>query len=161
MSERVSDETSGGWAPLSLEHDAAAARLLADCAALGSPAAASEALAALRRHPDGELYGWIADGHLIAVYGIQRGSLHYDLLWLAVDPAWRGQRYGRSAMTDALRRVGRKPLTVEADEATTGWFQRLGFRIVGRRPLPEGGVRYRLGWYAPRRAGEPGHGAHG
>ena len=77
--------------------------------------------------------------------------------WLAVDPAWRGQRYGRSALTDALRRCGRAPMTVEADDGHVGWFQTVGFKIVGRR-VPPGGDRYRLGWYAPRRPDESGYG---
>ncbi|MFN8591001.1 MAG: GNAT family N-acetyltransferase [Thermomicrobiales bacterium] len=161
MTEPESNESPPGWAALLPEHDAAAARILADCAALASVEGAATALAALRNDPEGELLGWVDNGQVIAVYGLRRGALNYDLLWLAVDPVWRGQRYGRSALVDALRRVGRKPLTVEADEATKGWFQQLGFRIVGRRPLSEGGARYRLGWYAPRRPGEPGHGAHG
>ena len=82
------------------------------------------------------------------------------LWWLAVAPAWQGQRYGRSALMDALRRCGRSPMTVQADDALVGWYQRVGFKIVGRKPLPTGGYRYRLGWYAPRRPDEPGYGLH-
>jgi hypothetical protein len=128
---------------------------------LGSPEAAARAIAALRADPKGDVYGWVDGDELIAVYGLRLAGLSYDLLWLAVAPAWRERRYGRSALVDALRRCGRKPMTVETDARHKDWFGRVGFRTVGRRPVPGDGFRYRMGWYAPRRPGEPGHGAHG
>ncbi len=139
-----------GWAPLPAAFDAVAARLLADCPALGNDEVAAVALAALRDDADGEISGWIDDGELVAVYGLRQAGLSYHLCWLAAAPAWRNQRYGRSALVDALRLCGRKPMTVEADEALQGWFASIGFRTVGRQPLPGGGFRYRMGWYAPR-----------
>ena len=159
MSVETDSAASPGWAPLPPEHDAAAARLLAACASLGSEETAATAIAAVRDDPEADIYGWLEEGEPIAVYGLRRAKLSYDLLWLAVAPAWRGRRYGRSALVDALRRCGRKPMTVEAEETTVGWFQRVGFRMVGRKPTPHG-LRYRLGWYAPRRPDEPGYGAH-
>ena len=94
------------------------------------------------------IYGWLDGDELIAVYGLRKAGLSYELPWLAVAPSWRGQRYGRSALVDALRRCGRKPMTVEADESGKGWFEGIGFRTVGRRsccgrrvPLPDGLVR--------------------
>lgn len=148
------------WAPLLAAHNAAAADLLAACPSLGSAAAALAAIAALRADPDAGIYGWVDDGLLIAVYGLRKAGMSYAMPWLAVAPAWRGQRYGRSALVDALRRCGRKPMTVEADESLKGWFEGIGFRAVGRKPQPNGGFRYRLGWYAPRRPDEAGYGAH-
>ena len=149
----------GRWAELPPERDADAAALLADCAAIGSEPAATAAIAALRADPDGEIYGWV-DGELIAVYGLRKEGLSFELPWLAVAPKWRDRRYGRSALVDALRRCGRKPLTVVADEAHKPWFESIGFRAVGRTPLASGGYRYRLGWYAPRLPREAGYGAH-
>lgn len=148
-----------GWAALEPEHDLAAARLLADCASLGTAETAEAAIASVRADADSDIYGWLDGGQLVAVYGLRKGKLQFDLLWLAVDPRWRGQRYGRSALVDALRRCGRKPMTVEVGESVKGWFERIGFRVVGRKPTAEG-FRYRLGWYAPRRPDEPGFGAH-
>jgi predicted GNAT family N-acyltransferase len=136
-----------------------AARLLADCPFLGAEETAAAAIASLRAEPEAEIYGWLDTGNLIAVYGLRKARLNFDLLWLAVAPARRGERYGRSALVDALRRCGRKPMTVEADEHHKGWFEQVGFRTVGRKPTPAG-VRYRLGWYAPRRPDESGYGAH-
>jgi ribosomal protein S18 acetylase RimI-like enzyme len=153
-------KSSMGWTLLPPELDGAAAALLAACPILGSEKAAAAAISTLRAEPEGEVYGWQEDDMLIAVYGLRRAGLSYELPWLAVAPDRRGQRFGRSALVEALRRCGRKPLTVQADEALKGWFEQVGFRIVGRRRLPDGGYRYRLGWYAPRRPGEPGHGAH-
>ena len=149
-----------GWAPLPAALDAAAAGLLADCPALRTADAAATAVATLRDDPDGEVYGWIDGDALIAVYGLRKAGLSYELRWLAVAPSWRGRRYGRSALVDALRRCGRKPMTLEADESGKGWYESIGFRTVGRRPSPGGGFRYRLGWYAPRLPQEAGYGVH-
>jgi GNAT superfamily N-acetyltransferase len=149
-----------GWGPLPPALDATAAGLLADCPSLGSAEAARAAIAALRDDPEGDIYGWLDGDALIAVYGLRKAGLSYELPWLAVAPSWRGQRYGRSALVDALRRCGRKPMTVETDETGKGWFESIGFRAVGRRSAPDGGFRYRLGWYAPRRPQEAGYGAH-
>ena len=149
-----------GWGPLPPGLDEAAAGLLADCPSLGSTEAAAGAIAALRADAEGEIYGWVDDDALIAVYGLRKAGLSYELPWLAVAPSWRGQRYGRSALVDALRRCGRKPMTLEADESGKGWYQSIGFRTVGRRPAHGGGFRYRMGWYAPRLPQEAGYGAH-
>jgi GNAT superfamily N-acetyltransferase len=147
------------WEALPPGWDARAAVLLTECAALGSEEAAAAAIAALRDDPDGEIFGWV-EGELIAVYGLRKVGLSFELPWLAVAPGWRGRRYGRSALVDALRRCGRKPLTVVADESLKPWFEAVGFRTVGRKPLPDGAFSYRLGWYAPRLPQEAGYGAH-
>ena len=97
---------------------------------------------------------------MIAVYGLRKAGLSYELPWLAVALSWRGQRYGRSALVDAHRRCGRKPMTLEADESGKGWFEDIGFRTVGRRSAAGGGFRCRMGSYAPRLPREAGYGAH-
>jgi predicted GNAT family N-acyltransferase len=145
---------------LAPELDVAAARLLAECPALGGVEQAAASIAALRADADENIYGWLEDGRLVAVYGLRKSGLSFELSWLAVDPAWRGQRYGRSALVDALRRCGRKPLTVQADESLRGWFEGIGFRVVGRKRGSDGAMHYRLGWYAPRLPQEAGYGAH-
>jgi GNAT superfamily N-acetyltransferase len=149
-----------GWGLLPPELDREAAGMLADCPTLGSAEAAATAIAALRDDPEGTIYGWIDGEELIAVYGLRKAGLSYELPWLAVAPSRRGQRYGRSALVDALRRCGRKPMTVEADEGGKGWFEGIGFRTVGRHSAPGGGFRYRMGWYAPRLPQEAGYGVH-
>jgi GNAT superfamily N-acetyltransferase len=154
----VSSES--GWVELPAALDMAAAELLADCPQLGTREAASAAIATLRDDPDGEVYGWVSAGELIGVYGLRKTGLSYELPWLAVAPSWRNQRYGRSALVDALRRCGRKPMTIESGETLKDWFAGIGFRTVGRKPVPGGGYRYRMGWYAPRLPQEAGHGAH-
>jgi GNAT superfamily N-acetyltransferase len=149
-----------GWEALPPELDEAAARLLADCQSLGDAETAAAAIVALRENVDSDVYGWVEDGELIAVYGLRKTGLSFELPWLAVDPAWRGKRYGRSALVDALRRCGRKPMTVQADESLKGWFEGIGFRVVGRKRGADGAMRYRLGWYAPRLPQEAGYGSH-
>jgi len=154
----VTDET--GWQPLPPELDEPAARLLADCQSIGDAEGAATAIAALRDDPDGDVYGWVEAETLVAVYSLRKSGLSFELPWLAVDPAWRQKRYGRSALVDALRRCGRKPMTVQADESLKGWFEGIGFRVVGRKRGPDGVMRYRLGWYAPRLPKEAGYGLH-
>lgn len=149
-----------GWEALPPGLDGVAARFLADCPLIGDAEGAVAAIAALRGDADGEVYAWVEGETLVAVYGLRKRGLSFELLWLAVDPAWRGKRYGRSALVDALRRCGRKPMTVQADESLKGWFEDIGFRVVGRKRGPDGAMRYRLGWYAPRRPQEAGYGAH-
>jgi GNAT superfamily N-acetyltransferase len=148
------------WSPLAPDLEPRAAALLADCGSLGSLETAARAIAEVRHDLTGDLYGWREGDVLIAVYGLRQAGPSFELLWLAVAPSRRGQRYGRSALVDALRRCGRKPMTVWADESLKTWFESVGFKVVGRKPLPAGGYRYRLGWYAPRRPDEPGFGAH-
>lgn len=156
----ASDTQKAGWDLLpDAERDRAAA-ILAACPYLGSVDAALAAIDDIGGAEDGAVYAWIAGDDLVAVYGLRKTGISYSMEWLAVDPAWHGQRYGRSALMDALRRCGRSPMTVQADDALVGWYQRVGFKIVGRKPLPTGGYRYRLGWYAPRRPDEPGYGLH-
>jgi GNAT superfamily N-acetyltransferase len=150
-----------GWAPLEPVLDQQAASLLAACSMLGSKEAATTAIAALRADTHGDLYGWRDGDELIAVYGLRQAGPSFELLWLAVTPSKQGQRYGRSALVDALRRCGRKPMTVWTNDSHKGWFENIGFKTVGRKQLPAGGFRYRLGWYAPRRPDEAGVGAHG
>ena len=140
--------------------DAVAARLLADCPSVGDAERGAAAIATLRDDADGEIYGWVEDEALVAVYGLRKSGLSFELTWLAVAPAWRSKRYGRSALVDALRRCGRKPMTVQADEPLKGWFESIGFRVVGRKRGPDGAMRYRLGWYAPRLPQEAGYGVH-
>jgi predicted GNAT family N-acyltransferase len=127
---------------------------------LGTATNAAAAIAALRADANGDVYGWIEDGRLVAVYGLRKAGLSFELPWLAVAPERRGNRYGRSALVDALRRCGRKPMTVQAEESLKGWFEGIGFRVVGRKRGVDGVMRYRLGWYAPRVPREAGYGAH-
>ncbi|MEZ4561169.1 MAG: GNAT family N-acetyltransferase [Thermomicrobiales bacterium] len=156
----ASETQKPGWDRLADQHREQAAAILSACPTLGSEDVALAAIDHLRSEERGGVYAWVDGKDLIAVYGLRKTGISYSLEWLAVAPAWRGQRYGRSALTDALRRCGRSPMTVQADDALVGWYQRVGFKIVGRKPLPGGGYHYRLGWYAPRRPGEPGYGLH-
>jgi GNAT superfamily N-acetyltransferase len=152
--------SQSGWSALEPALDSQAADLLAACRSLGSAESAASAVTEVRHDLSGELYGWREGETLVAVYGLRQAGASFELLWLAVAPSRRGQRFGRSALVDALRRCGRKPMTVWADESLKSWFEQVGFKVVGRKPLPAGGYRYRLGWYAPRRPDEPGFGAH-
>ena len=137
-----------GWDLLPAADRERAAAILAACPQFGSNDTALAAIDDLRGAASGGVYAWMAGDDLIAVYGLRKVGMTYSLEWLAVGPARPGPRDRRS------------PMTVQADDALVGWYQRVGFKIVGRKPLPGGGYRYRLGWYAPRRPDEPGYGLH-
>ncbi len=111
-------------------------------------------LAAYRADPDADLIGLERDGRLVAWYVLRRVRLMNELPALAVAPDARRQGFGRACLQDALRRSGKRPLVVEADDASRPFFTAVGFKMVGKRKGADGAWRYRLGWHAPR----PGHG---
>ncbi|MCA9877174.1 MAG: GNAT family N-acetyltransferase [Thermomicrobiales bacterium] len=156
----AAETQKAGWISLPAAERERAAANLAACPQLGSVEAALTAIDDVAASEGGGVFAWLEGEDLVAVYGLRKTGISFAMEWLAVAPARQGQRYGRSALMDALRRCGRSPMTVQADDALVGWYQRIGFKIVGRKPLPGGGFRYRLGWYAPRRPDEPGYGVH-
>jgi GNAT superfamily N-acetyltransferase len=107
-------------------------------------------IAALRADPSATLYGIIVADAPIAVIAVRKASMANEIALLAVAANHRGQGFAKRLLSDALRRSGRRPLVVEADEACAQFYKARGFKIVGRRPDPTGGFRYRLGWHAPR-----------
>lgn len=128
----------------------AAAAILAAASFEGTLAAGHERLEAAQSDPDTSVYGLIVDAGLVAVYTLRRVHLAMEITSLAVAPDHQRRGYGRRALADALRRVGRLPLVVETDEDALGFFKARGFKPVGRRKLPNGVVRYRLGAHGPR-----------
>jgi GNAT superfamily N-acetyltransferase len=129
-------------------HDEAVARdLVAEIA--GSEEEAQTLVAALRADPSVTIYGIVIDDAPVAVIAIRKASMANGVALLVVSPSHRGRGLAKRCLSDALRRSGRRPLTVEADEACTEFYKACGFKIVGRRPDPGGGFRYRLGWHAP------------
>jgi GNAT superfamily N-acetyltransferase len=129
-------------------HDGAVARdLVAEIA--GSEEEAQKLVAALRADPSVTLYGIVIDDAPVAVIAVRKASMANEVALLVVAPSHRGRGFAKRCLSDALRQSGRRPLTVEADEACTEFYKTCGFKIVGRRPDPDGGFRYRLGWHAP------------
>jgi len=92
----------------------------------------------------------VIDDEPVAVVAMRKANMANEIALLVVAPDYRRQGLARRCLSDALRRSGRRPLVVEADEACTEFYKSVGFKIVGRRPSPDGGFRYRLGWHAPR-----------
>jgi GNAT superfamily N-acetyltransferase len=81
-----------------------------------------------------------------------------EILAMAVDPAVRRQGIGRLMCMDALFRSGKRPLVLTASDASAGFARAVGFKIVGKRRLPDGKLLTRLGWHAPRPSNAPGGG---
>jgi GNAT superfamily N-acetyltransferase len=107
-------------------------------------------LATLRADPEVSLHGIIVADAPVAVIAVRKASMANEIALLAVAVDRRGQGFAKRLLSDALRRSGRRPLVVEADETCAEFYKARGFKIVGRRPDPNGGFRYRLGWHAPR-----------
>jgi GNAT superfamily N-acetyltransferase len=140
--------TQNGVEVLDSRHDEAVARdLVAEIA--GSLVEAQQLVSALRTDPAVTTYGIVKDGAPVAVIAVRKASMANEIALLVVAPEHRGKGLAKRCLSDALRRSGRRPLTVEADEVCTEFYKAHGFKIVGRRPDPNGGFRYRLGWHAP------------
>lgn len=144
--------------PLEPGHDAAAAAILAPCAPDRSVESAQQILAVARTDPHSEIYGLFAGDELAAVCVVKTIPFARDLAYLVVREGYRGRGFGRVCLAEAVRRSGRRPLAVEATEETVGFYQDCGFRVIGKRRGPDGSVRYRLGWHAPRPQPAPGNG---
>jgi len=130
-----------------LDEDAAA--ILAATTGAKTTQRGREVLAGLRANDDVELYGMFVSEVLVAVLSLRRDAMANEVTHLAVKEGERHKGYGRLFLQDALRRSGKRPLTVETDEDAFGFYKTCGFKIVGRRKHPSGVLRYRLGWHAP------------
>lgn len=128
----------------------AAAAILAASTGEGTLAAGHEQLKAAQIDAAASMYGLTIEGDLVAVYTLRQVHLAMEVTSLAVAPEHRRRGYGKRALADALRRAGRLPLVAETGDDALGFYKRCGFKPVGRRKLPNGVVRYRLGAHAPR-----------
>jgi GNAT superfamily N-acetyltransferase len=138
--------------PLEATQDAAAAVILAPCAPDRSVAGGQRLLAMARDDPQCEISGLYVGNMLAAVCVVRTIPFAKEIVALAVGEEFRGRGYGRACLTAVVARSGRRPLTVEAAEDMAGFYRSCGFRVIGRRRGPDGAVRYRLGWHAPRPA---------
>lgn len=87
---------------------------------------------ACRRDDDGQVVGFI---------GVVAGKVEM----LFIHPAWRGQGIGRRLLTWAVETVGATTLDVnEQNGQALGFYQRMGFEVVGRSPLDGLGKPYPL-----------------
>ena len=132
--------------------DPQAAVVVVACTTEGTIDRGRELLAVARAESDTAVYGRFASDNLAAVYAMRKTGLSLELRSLSVAERYRGQGYGLACLDDALRRAGKRPLVVETDEATLGFYRAAGFKLVGKRRDPGGSARYRLGWHAPTSA---------
>jgi GNAT superfamily N-acetyltransferase len=130
-------------------HDEAIARNLL-AADGGTKENARTQIASLRADPVVTIYGIVIDDEPVAVVAVRKANMSNEIALLVVAPDHRKKGLARRCLSDALRRSGRRPLVVEAGEVCSTFYKAVGFKIIGRRPDPSGGFRYRLGWHAPR-----------
>lgn len=138
-----------GVKPLDPARDGDAAGLLARCPALGTTERAAAEIAAARLDEGASVIGLLAGEQLAAVYLLQKAHLSNEVRHLAVAAGAERRGYGKMCLYDALLRSGKRPLVVEADEATFPFYKRVGFKLVGKRKAADGSARFRLGWHAP------------
>jgi ribosomal protein S18 acetylase RimI-like enzyme len=129
--------------------DEAAAAVLAAATGAGTIEGGRAIIAEARNDPTAAVYGLTVDGELAAVYILRKVTLMNEIACLAVVEAHRRRGHGRACLYDALLRSGRRPLVVETDDESVGFYKACGFKLVGKRKRSDGGVRYRLGWHAP------------
>ncbi|CAA9552144.1 MAG: hypothetical protein AVDCRST_MAG19-908 [uncultured Thermomicrobiales bacterium] len=146
----VEVERDESIAPLDPAADGGAVAILAAATGEGSVEAGAAALSAARNDPETEIFGRLVDGVLVAVYALRSVPMAREVAWLAVAPDHRRRGHGRACLKDALRRAAKRPLVAETDGDALGFYQAVGFKLVGKRRHPGGTLRYRLGWHAPR-----------
>ena len=152
MSSSAPIEMSMGpsFKPLDAAFDDAAGLLLDSCPELLAGLTGRDRIAGARLDPDTDLYGVVVDGQLAGIYALRRAHLMNELELLVVAEPKRGQGIGKFALSDAVRRSGRRPLALECSEALRPYFLKNGYKMVGKRKGPNGEPRYRLGAHAPR-----------
>lgn len=129
--------------------DAEAAALLGLATPEGTPEAGQAAIAAARGGGPGRVMGGLLNGQLVGAYTLLRNGMANEIGVIAVAEGARRRGIGRALLQDALRRSGRRPLSAECGDAALVFYKACGFKLVSRKTVPTGGVRYRLGWHAP------------
>lgn len=111
---------------------------------------AHRVVAAARADPETEIRAATVGGALVAVCALRIVGITAEISWLVVAPDHRRRGHGRACLADALARAGRRPLVVETDADGQPFYAAAGFKLVGKRRGPDGAIRLRLGWHAPR-----------
>jgi GNAT superfamily N-acetyltransferase len=114
-----------------------------------TPAREATMQRALTDLPDDQVLGGFREGVMVAATGLRRDGLSNDVAFLVVVPGERLRGIGRAMLHDALRRSGRRPLAAQVPEDTLPFFKACGFKLVGRRPQPDGEIQFRVGWHTP------------
>jgi ribosomal protein S18 acetylase RimI-like enzyme len=104
---------------------------------------------------DSQAFAVTVNGETVGGYLLTNIGPAIEIQLLAIDPAHRRNGHGRMCCMDALFRSGNRPLVLNADETSAGFAKAVGFKIIGKRRLPDGGSMYRFGWHAPRPGSDP------
>jgi ribosomal protein S18 acetylase RimI-like enzyme len=104
---------------------------------------------------ESQAFALTVNGETVGGYLLTNIGPASEIQLLAIDPAHRRNGHGRMCCMDALFRSGKRPLVLNADEASAGFAKAVGFKIIGKRRLADGGSMYRFGWHAPRPGSEP------
>jgi ribosomal protein S18 acetylase RimI-like enzyme len=104
---------------------------------------------------DLQVFTVAVDGEVVGGYAMADIGPANEILLLAIDPHHRRRGHGRMCCMDALFRSGTRPLVLTADDDAAGFAKAVGFKIIGKRRLPDGRSIYRFGWHAPRPGTDP------
>ncbi|GAB3550335.1 acetyltransferase [Spirosoma fluminis] len=81
------------------------------------------------------------DRKAVGFIGVDTGKIEM----LFIDPAWRGKRIGQQLLAYAVEVLGATQVDVnEQNEQAIGFYQKMGFRIVGRSAVDGMGKPYPL-----------------
>jgi GNAT superfamily N-acetyltransferase len=78
-----------------------------------------------------------SDGAIVGFHAVERTSSEPELMWLFVAPAAMGRGVGRALLDDAVsvaRALGAEVLTIDSDPNASGFYERVGARVVGATP---------------------------
>jgi putative acetyltransferase len=83
------------------------------------------------------------DAHQKAIGFIGVDQAKIEMLF--IDPSWRGKKIGRQLVAYAVKELGVTQVDVnEQNEQAVGFYQKMGFKIIGRSAVDGTGKPYPL-----------------
>jgi RimJ/RimL family protein N-acetyltransferase len=114
-----------------------------------------EVEAALSTSDDALFVAASVDGTVVGGYVLRRSDMSFEMIGLAINPAFRKRGIGKMCCMDALFRAGKSPLVLTANAESEAFAKTVGFKLVGKRKQPDGTFLIRMGWHAPRPGADP------
>ncbi|MFD2612947.1 GNAT family N-acetyltransferase [Paenibacillus gansuensis] len=117
---------------------------LLSCSVFPDPEAVDAAAAAYEANRELSLYGYVEEGELIALIGLElHGDNGVTIRHLAVDPLRRGEGYGRGILLEVLEQLHPVRMTAETDEEGVNFYRNVGFIVESLGEAYPGVERFR------------------